>query len=383
MHKMVNKVYENQKIALRFSKKAIDKAARDIRHNCSIDERNDAIEKIQNFREVHLYPLMLIKNHLARTAKKVDEKIIIARRLKRLPTIIDKLERPSLDGESQNAIKLTRMQDIGGCRAIVKNIEQLEILKSKLEASRSVHKIISTSDYLTPKASGYSGVHLVYSCFNNIEDDNNWKKTKIEVQLRTKLQHAWATSLEIIDTLKQINLKTSLSGHTSWRRFFSIAGKLVAHDEGAALLEPHIVLYYEIELEKLERELRALGSLTSFGVGIQATTEHLKKLPKKYKLGMCLVSISFESLLNPKLDNAGKKRINVAVEAFKSEESQEAIQALNEQEADNNIAISVLLSASDVTALYKAYPNYFGSTSDFVNFIRKHIKKHRVRTRVI
>lgn len=237
---MVNKVYENQKIALRFSKKAIDKAARDIRHNCSIDARNDAIEKIQNFREIHLYPLMLIKNHLARTAKKVDEKIIIARRLKRLPTIIDKLERPSLDGESQNAIKLTRMQDIGGCRAIVKNIEQLEILKSKLEASRSVHKIISTSDYLTPKASGYSGVHLVYSCFNNVEEDNNWKKTKIEVQLRTNLQHAWATSLEIIDTLKQINLKTSLSGHTSWRRFFSIAGKLVAHDEGAALLEPHI-----------------------------------------------------------------------------------------------------------------------------------------------
>ncbi|MFQ2115820.1 hypothetical protein ACK334_05860 [Aeromonas veronii] len=63
---MVNKVYENQKIALRFSKKAIDKAARDIRHNCSIDERNDAIEKIQNFREVHLYPLMLIKNHLGK-----------------------------------------------------------------------------------------------------------------------------------------------------------------------------------------------------------------------------------------------------------------------------------------------------------------------------
>ncbi|PPW35426.1 GTP pyrophosphokinase, partial [Escherichia coli] len=70
---------------------------------------------IQNFRELHLYPLMLMKNHLARAAAKVDKdkKILVARRLKRLSTIIDKLERPSLDGgRTSNAIKLTRMQDV-------------------------------------------------------------------------------------------------------------------------------------------------------------------------------------------------------------------------------------------------------------------------------
>lgn len=77
---------------------------------------------IQNFRELHLYPLMLMKNHLARAAAKIDKKTIVARRLKRLSTIIDKLERPTLDnGKTSNAIRVTRMQDIGGCRAIVKN----------------------------------------------------------------------------------------------------------------------------------------------------------------------------------------------------------------------------------------------------------------------
>ncbi len=46
-----------------------------------------------------MYPLMLIKNHLARAANAIDKKTIVARRLKRLSTIVDKLERPTLDGK--------------------------------------------------------------------------------------------------------------------------------------------------------------------------------------------------------------------------------------------------------------------------------------------
>jgi CRISPR/Cas system-associated protein Csm6 len=88
---MTNTAYKNQKIALRFSKTAIDKSARDIRLGCDGDVRKAAIEKIQNFRETHTYPLMLIKNQLARISNAVNKKIIVARRLKRLPTIIDKL----------------------------------------------------------------------------------------------------------------------------------------------------------------------------------------------------------------------------------------------------------------------------------------------------
>ncbi|HGU1538836.1 TPA: GTP pyrophosphokinase, partial [Escherichia coli] len=80
---------------------------------------------------------------------------------------------------------------------------------------------------LTPKPSGYSGIHLAYSCFDEENGNNPWSKTKIEVQLRTELQHAWATSLEIIDTLENIKLKTSNEGHPEWRRFFYLSGCLV------------------------------------------------------------------------------------------------------------------------------------------------------------
>ncbi|WP_323921419.1 nucleotidyltransferase family protein, partial [Aeromonas caviae] len=143
--------YKNQKKPLEYSKNEIDRAARDIRHGMDDTGRSEAIRRIQGFREYHLYPLMLMKNHLARIASQVSNKVLVARRLKRLSTIIDKLERPTLDGHNTNSIKLTRMQDIAGCRAIVKNIKQLKQLQKKLESSRSVHKIVSIKDYLTPK----------------------------------------------------------------------------------------------------------------------------------------------------------------------------------------------------------------------------------------
>lgn len=377
---MANKVYENQKIPLRFSKKSIDNAAREIRYNCTEDERKHALEKIKNFRELHLYPLMLIKNHLARAANKVDRRIIIARRLKRLPTIIDKLERPSLDGATTNAIKLTRMQDIGGCRAIVKDISQLNALRARLKSSRSVHIISHESDYLIPKSSGYGGVHLVYSCFDKSGAENNWRKTKIEVQLRTNLQHAWATSLEIIDTLKQIKLKTSLTGHYEWRRFFSITGQLVAHDEGANILDSDTIDNYENELVTLEKNLNAIKNITDFSVGIDVATRHLKTLHKSYRSGMCLVTLTLNTLLHAKVTKDGNRKVMAKVVAFKSENLQNAIAALNEAEDDKDILISVLLSASDVTLLKKAYPNYFGSTTDFSRFVLKHIKNKRQAT---
>ena len=53
------------------------------------------------------------------------ETATVVRRLKRLPTIIDKLQRKSLDGKTDNAISLKRMHDIGGCRVILDSMNDL------------------------------------------------------------------------------------------------------------------------------------------------------------------------------------------------------------------------------------------------------------------
>lgn len=366
---MASRAYQSQKVTLKFSKNQVDKAGRAIRKGCSDSERKDAILKIQNYRETHLYPLMLIKNHLVKAVKKVSKAGLVARRLKMLSTIIDKLERPSLDGKKENAISLLRMQDIGGCRAIVSNFKQLQELHQKLKNSRSVHKIVKVDDYLTPKDSGYSGIHLTYSCFAGTEEDHEWKKTKIEVQLRTELQHAWATSLEIIDTLENIKLKTSSVGHPEWRRFFRIAGMLVAHDEKFCMLLPEEIAPLQEELRSLERGLSVRRKLSGYNLAIKVSTDK-KNLPKRALAhqGMFLVLLKKNDV-----DKPDDPSFLVTLNAYSQREVDQAFSDLALSEENSDVVISVLVSAGDVRNLKKAYPNYFGSSRKFHNFLCKHI----------
>ncbi|WP_210494447.1 RelA/SpoT domain-containing protein [Pantoea ananatis] len=368
---MGNEVYESQKCQLKYSKTQIDKAAQSIRRGAEEGERTEAIAMIQNFRELHLYPLMLMKNHLARASQKIDKKIIVARRLKRLATIIDKLERPSLDGgASSNSIKMTRMQDIGGCRAIVKSIDQLIALKDRLLKSRSIHKVIKETSYLTPKDSGYGGIHLIYSCFDSSEDKFPWKKTKIEVQLRTQLQHAWATSLEIIDTLENIKLKTSNEGHEEWRRFFYISGCLVAHDEKACVLKADVVAEYQKEIKILEETLSVRKKLGSYVFSLSVTSNDVfkNKIPKNHK-GHYLVTMRRVK----DGDEPDKKKFAVTVNAYSLNQADDALEDLKKDDANPEVTIAVLLATESVKSLKKAYPNYLGSTNQFTKFLNKHI----------
>lgn len=364
--------YENQKRPLRYSKNKIDKAADDIRHGVKGDERIEAIEKIQNYREFHLYPLMLLKNHLARTAKKISPDVIVARRLKRLPTIIDKLERPTLDGSSANEIKFTRMQDIAGCRAIVRSPKQLWALKKRLERSRCVHKIIRTKDYLSePKPSGYGGLHLIYKCYNGLEEEHPWKGSLVEVQLRTELQHAWATSLEIIDTLEGIALKTSLENHEEWREFFYLAGKLVAHKEGFCVLEETTLWDVATSCHNISISLDVWGKLSKYEFAISITTDSdVVPTNALNKNGLFLIRVTKDAVKN--------KTYEVSVRSFSSDEASVALESLNESELNDDYFLAVLVSAEGVRSLKQAYPNYFGATDlfrEFLNYIEQEYEK--------
>lgn len=140
---MVNEQYQKSKQQLAYSRKQVEKAGRIFRKNEG--DFDFAIEVVQNYRAAHLYPLTIIKNLVWKHVKKLHllESATIVRRLKRLPTIIDKLKRASLDGKSENAINLKRMHDIGGCRVILDNLEHLYQLNASLDSSRAVHSVKS------------------------------------------------------------------------------------------------------------------------------------------------------------------------------------------------------------------------------------------------
>lgn len=84
----------------------------------------DDIDVINNFRASHAFPLNTFQTALRIKAREVDSESIVAQRLKRMPTIIDKLRRfPDMN--------LSRMQDIGGCRAVTESIESTYKLAEK------------------------------------------------------------------------------------------------------------------------------------------------------------------------------------------------------------------------------------------------------------
>lgn len=345
---MVNESYEKTKQHLTFSRKQVEKAGRIIRK--SEGDYDHAVTVIQNYRAAHLYPLQIIKNLVWKHVKKLSllETATVVRRLKRLPTIINKLQRASLDGKTDNAISLKRMHDIGGCRVIVDNLDDLNALNSSLDASKAAHSV-KVYDYITePKSTGYRGIHRVYKSYDNREK-HEWKGFKIEVQLRTSLQHLWATSVEIVDIIEKETLKTNpKAANSNWKRLFFIMGEFLAVRDGSWVMSDEQSKEYVQELTLLNKELSAYHKLDAFNSAFKMDEIKSKSKDSGYTL---LVYNNEEQKGKAFLYNANKKE--VALERY----------AELEKDPDCNV---LLVAGNDLKSIEKAYPNYINDTSKFL-----------------
>ena len=102
----------------RFSRGEVDRAGDDLFGGHGWQGHSDTVSKIEainhtfevigNWRSSHSYPLQWARMTLEQRAKKVCSHPLIVQRLKRLRSIGDKLR-------GTPAMKLSRMQDIGGC----------------------------------------------------------------------------------------------------------------------------------------------------------------------------------------------------------------------------------------------------------------------------
>ena len=188
-------------------------------------EADNAYSTVGNWRASHSFPLNTFKIGLLRKAKLVDPDAIIAQRLKRLSSISDKLLR-------FEEMKLSQMQDIAGCRAILASVKEVAELVALYKRSDLKHQLIHQDDYIAaPKESGYRGVHLIYRYFS--DKKNTYNGLKVEMQFRSSLQHAWATAVETVGTFIQQALKSS-QGEQDWLRFFALMGTEIANRENSA-----------------------------------------------------------------------------------------------------------------------------------------------------
>ncbi len=196
-------------IIKKFSKKEVQKAGELLLiENLYIENPegySHAMQVLSYWRSCHIYPLDLVSDKLRNLAINVDRKSIVAKRLKRTPSILNKLRR-------FDSMKLRNMQDIGGCRAIVSTIKRANKLRRELNRKRNFRVV----DYIDqPKPDGYRGIHLIGKFYG----ENKIDEYSIEVQIRTQVQHAWATAVEIIDLFTNQALKSN-QGDKDWKDFF-------------------------------------------------------------------------------------------------------------------------------------------------------------------
>ena len=111
--------------------------------HATVFEKTDAIEKMENWRAAHAYPMHAVLMLLRSKSQKIDHNSTIAQRLKRSASILIKLER-------FDTMKLSRMQDIAGCRAVLKSQANADQLKKDLLRTRTRHQIHSVKDYVVP-----------------------------------------------------------------------------------------------------------------------------------------------------------------------------------------------------------------------------------------
>src|SRR5262249_6818660 len=141
------------------------------------------------------------------------------------PSIIFKLQRfPSM--------RLARMQDIGGLRAILTSVRRARSLEQKYRESAFEHELTNSKNYIDePKEDGDRGIHLIYRYMNSRTPAYNG--LSLELQIRTQRQHAWATAVETMGTFLGQALKAG-QGDQEWREFFRKASASLALVEGTA-----------------------------------------------------------------------------------------------------------------------------------------------------
>lgn len=286
---------------------------------------------------------------LRNRALTVDKETVVAQRLKRLESVIRKLNR-------RPTMQMSQMQDVGGCRAVVSGMKNLSAIKKIYLDRPLAHSLTKMDDYIEePKEDGYRSLHLRYR-FRGRSTSTPWDGLRIEVQIRTKLQHSWGTAVETIDAFTGQNIKFS-EGSQDWRRFFALMGSVHAYNERRPFIPstPTDIAELRDEVQDLEARLRVTYLLRSYA----QISQHIEGRTSGKAYWYLLELMPTENQI--RLRSYPTKLHGTAQLAYAQIEKRFA-------ETNNQ---AVLVSVDSIKDLKKAYPNYFGETRLFVSTLER------------
>lgn len=330
------------------SKSKIDKAGRTLKDPMATkQEIEDAMVILSQWRGLHSHALNTFQAMLRTRAKKYSNSTV-AQRLKRLPSILNKLSRLSS--------RLSQMQDIAGLRVIVQTTQEAKQFHKNLLKYHSAHiPVQPPTDYIeNPKESGYRSIHQIFEYRNKSHPELN--TLKVEVQIRSLLQHAWATAVETLGAIEHSSFKTG-DGSDQFKRFFQLASALISYREGTPILQE----FRDREISSLIDEFEALEQSLNIFKKLRSVT-----IASKNVIGF------HESYYQLLILNTMKEELNLIPFDEKQISFAEEMYASLEKKYENDPAILVvLISAGDLKSIQKAYPNYFLDTKYFIDTLQE------------
>lgn len=324
-------------------------------------EKLDAYNILNSWRALHSYPIDVFQKNIRSKCNQLKFRdFTVAQRLKRMPSIISKLQR-------NPKMNLARMQDIGGVRVILPTIADVRKLHEDLigRTNRFNHvPVLPCHDYIeNPKIDGYRSIHQVFTYKSR--DHSGLDGLKIELQIRTALQHSWATAVETLGVIENASIKSGF-GSEEIRRFLKLSSALFSIKEGTSVVEE----FDKYSPEEIAQEAKAIEDQLQIFTKLkwmQISAKHIESTSN---------SSHAYHLLILKQEEGGWK-VNVIPFKKAQEEIAQTMYASLEsrikQEHDVDI---VLVSVGDMKAIKKAYPNYFLDTNQFIKEMQAAFRKY-------
>lgn len=335
-----------------YSRKRVQRAGETLRaeNDPSALDLLEAMMVIDNWRAAHAYPLNTFQATLRKRLASLgltSSKAPVGQRLKRLPSIAKKLDR-------NPKMKLERMQDIAGLRAVVPRMANLRRVRRLYEQEgKLTHHLQGVHDYVAkPKDDGYRSIHMIYQYYSSTAPE--YDGLHVELQLRTQLQHAWATAVETVDLFTGQAIKTG-NPQPSWAKFFKLASAAFANLEESPL--PGEFADWSTDeihdaLRASEKKLNVIIRMRGFSVAADRIHQEQRK------------SSGYHLIV---LDTI--KRV-LRIKSFTKDEFEAAMDAYAEAEkevAQGAPLDAVLVAGGGINQLRKTYPNYFLDASMFVD----------------
>ena len=305
----------------------------------------DANLVVEDWRKLHMIPLQELVEEVTRVlAEGGVQAAFSSHRLKRMTSIIAKLRH-------NPGMGLGGLQDIGGARFVFEDIDSLLKAQQVISQARFEHFVTDREPYdyvAKPKASGYRSIHFAYKY---VSDDDDYDGLRVELQIRTRLQHDWAMAVETAELISKSSLKASL-GDENWLSFFKLSSAVFAQKEGMPVAESFAEYSekdYCVQYAQLEKSFKFLDQLQALVSAVKISEEHT------LRGGFAILLIQF-----------AEKRVQLR--HFKSDNLEDATKYYSEVEKsiyDQNSAV-VLVSVSDMKELQEAYPSYFLNASEFI-----------------